>query len=299
MKKKLTRVAIGVGVGLVVVLVFAFLALNQVVKVAVEKGATSALGVPTTLGSADISVIGGSGKIKQLQVNNPEGFKSPYFFNLGEAEAAVALGSLMKDTVELPLLALADVTVNLESREGKSNYKVILENLGRYEGQEGAEKPAPAEGQEAGGKKFIVRELVIRNVKVDVDLLPAGGELTHQQIVIPEIRLTDIGTDSNKGVVMAELTGVITKAILRSVVDKGLQLPGAMLKELAGGLDSLKSVGDYGVKVVGDVTSKATEVVGEAGKKVEEAGKEVGKAVENVGKGLGGLLGGKKDEEKK
>ena len=70
-----------------------------------------------------------------------------------------------KQTVELPLLGLSDLNVVLERREGKANYKVILENLKRLEsGEKKTEDPAAD-----SGKRFVVRKVDIRDVAVTVD----------------------------------------------------------------------------------------------------------------------------------
>lgn len=294
--RAMRKVLIGVGVLLAVLVVAAvvvFLSLNHLVKAGVDYGASYALGVPASLDSANISVFGGRVELKGMQISNPEGYDKPYFFTMGECVTEVSIKSLMGETVEVPLLSLSDITMSLQKKEGKANYQVILDNLAKLQGT--AEEPAPAE--ETPGKKFIVRKLVLKNITVDVDMMPVGGAITRQQVQIPQIELENIGTAGDKGVMLADLSGVVTKAIMAAVVQKGLSLPGDITKELAGGLDKLGGVGEFGVKVVGEVGTTVLDVgkqVGEtAGKAVEGAGKAIG----DVGKGIGNLFGDKKKEE--
>lgn len=297
--KKLRKVIVAVLVVILVAALMVMLTVDQLVKTGVEKGATYAMGVKTTLGSADLSVFGGGIALDRLRVTNPEGFESDHFFAMDHARVTVALGSLTKDTVEVPLIAFTGIEINLEKRDGKANYKVILDNLGRFESGEAA----PAD--EEGGKRLMIRKLLIEDVQVSVDLMPIGGSLTRQNVTIPKIEMENVGSD-DQGALVSEVMGVVIKAVLKSIVDSGMQLPGNMLKEIAGGLDGLGSLGQYGVEVVGDVGSKVQDMgkevgeqVGQLGEKAGNVGQQVGDAVgdvgENVTKGIGGLFKKKDD----
>ena len=293
--KKLLKIVAIVIVLIIIAVVVALFQIDRIARKAVEAGAGHALGVKTTLNDASVKVFRGESSISGLDVANPEGFKSDHFMTLGDAAVAVNLRSLMSSTVEVPTLTLDGLDINLEKRDGKANYGVIMANLAEFE------KKLPPEG----GKKFIIKDLTIRDVKVTVDLLPIGGSLTRQEVNIPEIHLTDVGSDTKKGVLVSQLSGVILKAVFASLVDKGVQLPGDVLKDLGKGLQGLASVSKYGLEISGQITSKALEITGEiskvvgegVGKGLETGVKGVGKGVEGIEKGLGGLLG-KDDKEK-
>ena len=132
MKKLIKLVAV-----LLVLLVLATIAvalyIDTIAKTAIERGATYALGVKTTLGSADVGLLSGTFSMGDLTVANPAGFKSPYFTHLGEGDVKVALKTLRQETVELPTLTLTNLDIHLEKKEGEANYDVILENLSRFE----------------------------------------------------------------------------------------------------------------------------------------------------------------------
>ncbi len=300
--KKLRKIIVTLLVLILVAVLIVMLTLDQLVKTGVEKGATFALGVDTTLGSADLSVLGGGIALDRLRVANPQGYESAQFFAMNHAEVEVALGSLMRDTVEVPLVAFQGIEVSLEKRDGKANYKVILDNLGRFES--GAPAPQEPVAEKKGGKRLVIRKLLIEDVKVSVDLLPIGGSLTRQDVTIPKIEMTNVGSDSDRGVLVADVAGIVIKAVLKSIIDSGIDLPGDMLKELSGGLANLGSVGQYGVAIVGDVGSKVQDLGKQVGQQVGEVGKDVGEAVgktvEDVGKnvteGIGGLFKGKQQD---
>lgn len=289
--KKLRRIIVAVVVVILLGLLVLMLSLDHLVKRGVETGATYAMGVQTTLGSADLSVLGGGIKLDRLRVANPQGYQSPHFFTMDRSQVQVALGSLMSDTMEVPVVELGGIDVNLEKREGKANYSVILANLGRFESSDPAPPQAPAEG----GKRMVIRRLLIEDITVHVDLLPVGGSLTQRQITIPKIEMQDIGSDSDRGVLISEISAIVLKAVLKSLIDSGIQLPGDMLRELSGGLANLESVGQFGVQVIGDVGSKAADVSQQVSEQVGQIGEKAGEAVGDVTKGIGDLF--KKKEE--
>jgi uncharacterized protein involved in outer membrane biogenesis len=256
--------------------------LDAIAKTAVERGATFALGVQTTLASADVAVLMSYFKMNGLIVANPEGFESDHFLQLGEGYVDVSVGSLRQDTVELPTLTLTTINMTLEKKGGQSNYKAILDNLKRFESGEGEDK-------KKAGKKFNIQELVISDVNVEIDLFGAGGDLNRVRVPIEEIRLTNVGT---AGADMSEVTNVIIKAIMAAVMANAADLPAELVNDLGGQLKGLESLADMGIQQSFDFGTQMEEA---AAKAVDDAAKGVEKSVDDaVKKGLGDLLGGKK-----
>ena len=148
---------VGGGLLLVVVaLVATLIMIDSVAKTGIEKGGSYALGVPTALDSASIGIASGKFGLSGLAVDNPQGFEGK-FLKLGDGGVEVSLGSLMKDTVVLPRLALSDVELDLKRTSSGSNYGIILDNLKKLES---GEKAKPKE--EKPGKTFKISEVVIR-----------------------------------------------------------------------------------------------------------------------------------------
>jgi hypothetical protein len=281
MKVLVKIIAVLVILVVVVALAIAFY-LDTIAKGAIETGATYALGVRTTLDKADIGVFAGDFTMKGLDVANPEGFQSDHFLQLGEGYVDVSMGSLRQETVELPVLTLTTVNMTLEKKGGESNYKVILDNLKRFESGEGEDK-------EVAGKKFNIQEVVITDINVEVDLFGVGGELNQARVPIDEIRLTNVGT---AGADTSEVTNVIIKAIMAAVMANAADFPAELVNDLGGELEGLASLADMGIDGSFDLGSQVGDV---ADKAVEDATKDLGEGVdEAVKKGLGDLLGGKK-----
>jgi hypothetical protein len=292
--KLLLKLVLVVVVLLVAAVVTVFVYLDSIAKSAVEKGATYALGVETTLDSADVGVMSGDFTMKGLNVANPEGFDRDHFLRLGEGYVDVSLGSLRQETVQLPTLTLTTVNMSLEKKGGESNYKVILDNLKRLESGE-------AEGDKEPGKKFVIEEVVISDITVEVDVFGIGGALDRARVPIDEIRLTNVGSD---GADTSEVTNVVIKAIMAAVLANAADLPADLVNDLGGTLGGLTSLADMGIEGSIDVGGQMSDFAGktitgvgeQATKAVEDATKGLGEGVDEAVKGLGGLLGGDKKD---
>jgi hypothetical protein len=273
--------------------------INDLVKVGVEKGGTYAMGVKTTLGSADIGVFSGKAALSDLKVANPVGFKAEQFLGLGSGAVQVSLQSLREPVVEIPKLEMNVIRVSLEKKDGKTNYKVILDNLAKLSGKAGdGGGSSPSGGEE---KKFIVRDLQIRDVRVSVDMLDAGLPVGAIVVPIDRIELKDIGTQS-KGLPLADVAGIVVRAILATAAENGQGIiPTDILGDLQGQLSALGSLSDLGVKLeshVGKELEKAAQQAQDAVKKgVEDAAKGVEEGLKKgVEDGLKGIFGGDKNK---
>jgi uncharacterized protein involved in outer membrane biogenesis len=308
MMKKLVKRLILLGIVLIVLIVGGvFHYIDRVAKAGVETGATYALGVNTTLDGMNVGVLKGRVDMSKLSVANPSGYKSSHFLKLGDGRLAVSLGTLMQDKVVVPELTFSDVRLYLERKGGKANYQAILDNLKKFETKQ---KTDPA--KEKQGKKFLIETIAIRDVQVEVAVLPIGGSLTNIPVTIDQIKLENVGSDSDKGVVLADVADIIIKAILKSVADgtSGV-LPADFTADLNQSLSQLNGFGNVGVQVVGDVKAQVDKLTSQlqgtseqVSDTVAETREKVDKGIEDAGKklgeGLGGLLGsGKKEEDEK
>lgn len=296
--KLIKRLILAAVVLVVLLAVGAFAALyyiNDLVKLGVEKGGTVALGTKTTLGSADVSVFGGRAGINDLAVANPPGFKAPEFMSLGKGLVAVSLSSLRQDVVEIPTLELDVIRVTLERKDGKTNYKVILDNLAKL--PSGSSKG----GSDTPGKKFIVKDLKINDVKVTVDMLDTPVPLGSLVVPVEQIHLTEIGTAS-KGLPMADIAGIIVRAVLKTASDNGQGIiPADILGDLNGQLGALGDLSQLGVKLDAKVGAELTKAAEKAQEQLKNAVDDAAKKLQlpkEAGDALKGILGGDKDKKK-
>jgi hypothetical protein len=253
--RKLFRLFVALVIVLVLAALVAVVWIDRIAKIAVERGSTYALGVSTSLNSADIKLTSSEFAMAGLNVSNPEGYTTKHFMTLDRGDVALTASSLAEDVVELPTLTLSGIDMNLEKKAGGSNYKVILENLKRFEAKDPNAEPA---------KKFVVRKVVIKDVLVHVDVL-GGGKLTKLDVPIDLIELSDVGS-GGKPVRLSDLMGVILKSVLAAVVQKGGGLiPPDISGELSDALNKLTNLADL-AKIdkirdsIGDVEKAAKDL---------------------------------------
>jgi hypothetical protein len=276
--------------------------IDSIVRAGIERGATFALDVPTTLDSAHVGVLSGEFGMAGLNVSNPQGFDTPHFLNLGSGEVDVSLGSLTKETIRVPLIRLTGIDVNVEKEGGKANYEVIIENLERFESKDPSPSAPPKDS--GPGKTFIIDRIEINSITAHVKFLPIGGDLATTTVEVPQIVLENVGSDSDRGVLLAQVVDVITKAVLSSIVTFGAgDLPTEVLNGLQGGLGGLESLSSMGVDVLGDA-GKSIESLGKGVGAVQETLNNLGEGTKNVGehledaaKGVTDLLGGSKNDD--
>lgn len=266
--------------------------LDSIATSAIERGGTYALGVDTRLGSARLGLFSGAFRLAELEVDNPAGFEDPRFLVLGEARLDLDVGTLREATVIVPRFAIDRIEVDLDKQRGKANYEVILDNLARFESEDA--KPASSE-EAAAEKRFVIEEVVIRDVVAHVRVVEAGGA-PQVDVVVPEVRMQNVGGEGEP-LTAAEVTGVIVKAVLASIAKAGAGLPGGVASALSGGLGRLGSVsvelpegGKIGASVAGAAGTGAEAVTDAA-----EAGAEAVKGAGNALEGLGGKLRGGDD----
>ncbi|MBI5434950.1 MAG: AsmA family protein [Planctomycetes bacterium] len=280
---RLLRILVVLAALAVVALFLTVLFVDRVAKTAIEKGGTYALGVETTLDEADISLLGGRFALSELEVANPPGFASPQFLRLGSGKLEVSLSSLNSDRVEIPSLVLDGLTLSLERKDGQANYDAILKSLERFGSRDGGGEPKEPD---AGPRKtYVIREVVLNDIRAEVQLLPVGGELTKATVMIPTIRLKNVGDDGQS---MSELFAAILDGVLRAVVETGADtLPKELLKDLKQKLPDLGKQAQAFQRELEKSLGELGEKAGELGKDV---GEKAGKALEDAKKGLDDLF---------
>jgi hypothetical protein len=242
-KKYIKRIVLGVVLALTVSVILAIVWIDWLAKAGIETAGTMALGVATTVDRVKIGILAGDFSMSGLQVANPSGFRSSHFLKLDDGAIDVSLGTLIQGTVEVPVLTLSGIHMNLVKESGQANFRTIIDNLAKFEATRNT-PDAPAE--KGSRKKFIFREVLIRDVDVLIDLLPLGGKLTQLTVKIDELRLEDVGAEGNRGETLARVTATVVRALLDAVIEKGETiLPPELLSELRekmGGLQPLKAL---------------------------------------------------------
>lgn len=306
MIKKLIYAVVGLVLLLVVGVVIVFLSIDSIAKSAIEKGGTYALGTETSVSSVSVGVFKGEFSMSGLKVANPTGgggekFASPHFFSLGKGATAVTLSTIRQPTVEIPTLTLDDIDAYIERKGTATNYGAIMDHLKKVAGS--GDKPASAPGEE---KRFIIRDLKLTNITVQVDLaaaaLPGGlgsagdmlGSARRVTIPIEKIELKDVGKTGEgvggSGVTMSQLSAIIVKAVLKAATENGGGLiPGDLLNDLNGRLASLTnldSLSKGGLSIISGAQAKVEEfgkkIEGDVKKTIDDTKQKIDDALKNA-----------------
>ena len=265
-----------------------YFSLNGIVRSTVQKQTTSSLNLDTSVGGANVSLIGTSLGLDDIQIASPQGFSAPKMFTLGGVKVDVSLGQLRADPIHVASINIKQPTLVIEQSGGKFNFQALM----------GQESKAPPDNKEP--IKLIIDQLTVSDSKV---ILRPGipGIANEIPLNIPTLEMKGVGSGEGnqngaaiKEIVMDVVTALTAKAsesdqlppevrqlLKLNVAEITAQLKGQVAEQIG------KITGDLSKKLPGDV-GKTIEQIG----KNPDITKDPGKAVEE---GLGGLLGGKKD----
>ncbi len=237
LKKLLIAAAVLLVVAAVVVLFF----LGPIVRPIAEAQGTRTLGTKVSLDSLSISPLAGSVKMADLTVANPEGFHEGPFLLMERFRASAALGSMLSSVVELPEVVVDGLQLEIEAKGGKTNLGAILAKLDESGGGEGE-----AQGESEGGKRFRIKKLELKNIRVSMRSDLAG----RVKLSVGDFELHNIGTHKSTGATLSQVLSAVFKALASKIGDAAGKLGGEAKKmfEEGGFLDDLGKAGSKGGK---------------------------------------------------
>lgn len=276
---KLIKALVAIVIVVLIVAGLAWYFIDTIARTGIEKGATYALGVETTVDDLSLSLLNGTMTMDGLTVSNPEGYTTPHLVRSGRFDLKVDLGTILKDKVVINRFHLDGLDMNIELKGlRQSNISVILGNLKRFKGPDKQEPDKPRE--EPSGKKIVVDRIVIENVVAHIHLASLGSKT----VKVPRIELESVSNDG-QGLTISELTARLLPAILAAVLEEG---EGIIPDDLA---DALEDDLDGALEALGD---NAAELVKQSARKIGEKLKEKKK---ELGDKLKGIFGDKNKKE--
>ncbi len=264
--KKIIKIA-----GLVLVIVIVALVAGMVlvggsmVKGGINTFGPTVLGVPVTLQDASFKPFSGKIQLTKLHVGNPEGFKTPGLFDLGNMDIELDSKSLFSDTILIHKIVITAPEITYEKGLLSSNFSKLLEHL--QGGEPAKDKKEPAKAGQDKVKKVIIEELIVSDPKLKLSVTAAGGHAIP--IALGQVELKDIGKEHG-GVTFSDAMKIIL-----SIVTGNIENAVAGAGQLVG--SGVKAVGEGAAAVGGAVVGGASSAV----------------------KGIGNLIGvGRKSQEK-
>nr|WP_321256363.1 AsmA family protein [uncultured Pseudodesulfovibrio sp.] len=224
---------IGIGVvtaAIIAVAVLVVLNLGDIIKTAVEKYGPPITKTEVKLGSADISILSGSGSLSDFLLGNPKGFSMPSAVECDTIRVSVVTDSLTTDRIIIEEIFVDGPIISYEKKGNTDNFKTIVNNIKKtVAGEQKQEKKTEAEPTETGAEKKIqINNFIVKNGRINLGgtMLNAFGDQS-MGIDLPDIHLKDIGKEKDTtpaeafALVLSEMTGDITGTI--SQVGKQLQ----------------------------------------------------------------------------
>jgi AsmA-like protein len=218
MKKIIVRVLIGIVLLVLVVALSIHLFLDGVIKRSVETTGPKLTKTDIKLGLVNISLFSGSGKLKDLFIGNPAGFKTPSAIQVASTSVVLDPKSIFGDKVIVRTINVQNPEITLESDLKSVNLKKILSNLEDASGSGSAEHPAQPEAK--AGKKLQVDDFLISGGKIHISITPLGQSTT---VPLPEIHLTNLGTNP-EGITGAELAKIVLREIVKVAEEKAASM---------------------------------------------------------------------------
>jgi uncharacterized protein involved in outer membrane biogenesis len=290
--KMIKRILLVVVLLIVVGLVVLYFSLNGIVKRTIETQATSSLNVGTTLGAANLNLLGGDVSLKNLEISSPEGFSSPKIFTLGGVDVNTSISELRQTPLRVAEILIDQPKLVIEQKGMKTNVQALLDKMPK-----GDPAPTDTSGKQSEPLKLIIGTLQLK----DTQLVIKSDALDKEySLNIPTVTVKDIGTaEGNKnGVAVKEVVTLAMQGIMKEAANSD-KLPEPVKVILSGNLNDLAArAGDElkkrGEALKTDLTNKAT---GELNKVL---GKNDGKTPttqdvkDKAAEGLKDLLGGSK-----
>ena len=182
----------------------------------IVRGASAATGLDAELHTARLTLRRGELSIDRLRLASPDGFNAPHTLTLQTGQINLRLASLMRQSVSIDHLRLAGIDLHIEHRRGRLNIQPLLDRIDELWDDD----------PDAPGKRYRVAELVIADVTVHLNLGSLLGRTYALRLPIDEIRLTNVGEDTEAGLLASQLGVRVLHALLEHCRERaGVPLP--------------------------------------------------------------------------
>lgn len=177
--------------------------LNSIVKSAIERFGSQALGVSVSVASVELDIIEGKGTIRDFSVANPKGYSR---------SNALAFGELTLDfdyeSKSVELIRAGTPEVNIEMKGSANNIEALLAGMG------GGESPEAAQQADPVSLKIERIEVEAARAAVTSDTLDGSFEIEINKMVIRDLEGTG---DEIASQILRQLLSQIRESITKAV----------------------------------------------------------------------------------
>lgn len=224
----------------------AFFYIDSIVKNGIEVVGSQVLGTDVTVSSVSISPLSGSGTIRGLTIQNPEGFTADTIMQLGEVTVTLNTSSLMGDVIEITEISVVEPVITYETKITTDNIRALLANLPTTAETGTAAEEVPADA----GKGLIIKEFNLNAAQVNI-----VASIIEQSIVLGDIQLRDVGTENQAATVsqaLEQILGAISREILNAEMPGLNDLRESVEGRLQDGVEQAEEAVEQGVEEIGN-----------------------------------------------
>ena len=157
--------------------------LNTSVAAGIEGVGNEATQTPVNVDDVEISIFSGKGEIRNLTIDNPDGFNTGYAFALDRIAIHLDIASVRQDVIVIHEISIDGARLIAEQKLRRNNLRQILSNLRAF-ADTGEETEWPA--------NLVIEELHFTNAQVTLH-----APLISEKIIdIPDVHASDIGRTS-------------------------------------------------------------------------------------------------------
>jgi len=214
----------------IVFLILDFLSyrVDKIVKNLIIDQGNQALGQQVSVGKIDISILGSSIKISNIEIKNLDGFKNKNIIQIKNIYANFVLTSLFKDTIVIRDINIDGTTLyyevlinNKEVKDNVSSFKPALKNHAVSSTKEiEVSKESESKNQsKKKNKEFLINQLTINNTKIN-----ASSEFLdiNKDITLNKMSFNNVGT-AEKSTKFKEVLQMVFANVLLNINNEVIQ----------------------------------------------------------------------------
>lgn len=232
MKKKIIIAAVALLMVIVGIAVYLYNSIDQIVEAAIEKHGSRVVGTEVSVGSVHISLKSGRGTIRDVEIENPDGFSSDHILTLDEITVDIDVRSLNRDPIVVDEVIISAPKVRAEMNEvAQTNIGAIKRAIETYQGT-----AAPKERKQDAGfeKRIVIEKFVFQEGGVHLDATKMGFE-PAVDLEMPPVRLSNVGGSNGDtpDVIAKTVSRAFFAAVADVVADEAKRRYGEQAKEKA------------------------------------------------------------------
>lgn len=263
--KKLILLGCALVLVVAAVVFFGLSNLGPIIKKAVNSYGPKITQTEVQLGDAGVSLFSGEVKLKHFLLGNPQGFKSPQAIKVGSIYVKLDEKSLTGNPIVIDKIEVVAPEITYEKAGRDDNFNALLRSVKQRSGSgqsTGSAGKASGGGDAGGGKKLLIRSLVIKEGRVNLTASVLAGQTVSAEL--PFIEMKDVGGQKD-GVTPAKAFNLILAALyeqmqspdVTAALSKGLEGLGITVKGV-----SVKGLDEKSKKTVEEVKGAVKGLLG-------------------------------------